>query len=291
MKVTVLVKVNQDSEAGVLPSKEVFAEMGKFNEALVKAGVLLAAEGLHPTSKGVRVRCTGKDRMVIDGPFAETKELLAGFWLWQVKSVDDAIEWVKRSPMQEGEIKIRPVFEFADFGAALTPEIRQQNERLRAESESFRLDPPRFENGRELLIAGINVRYTFETRVQIPAQWERFAPLLGKVPGQIGKTAYGVCWNYQPGRGFDYLCGVEVSSAAGLPADFSHVRLPAQRYAVFIHSKHVSLIPNTLDAIWRKWLPNSGYQAAETPSFERYSEDYNAQTGMGGTEIWVPIKK
>ena len=134
MRFMVLVKANRESEAGVMPSEELLTKMGKFNEALVNAGVMLAGEGLHPSSKGVRVKFSGDKRIVTDGPFAETKELLAGFWLWQVASKEEAIEWVKRCPMQEGdEIEIRQVFEAEDFGAEFTPELREQEDRLRAQ--------------------------------------------------------------------------------------------------------------------------------------------------------------
>lgn len=135
MKVLVIVKGNKDSEAGVMPSEQVLTDMGQFNEELVKAGVMLAGEGLHPTSKGKRVRFSGTKRTVIDGPFAETKELVAGFWLWQVRSMEEAIEWIKRSPFQEGEIELRPVFEAEDFGTEFTPELRAQEERHRAQAE------------------------------------------------------------------------------------------------------------------------------------------------------------
>ncbi|MBD2114285.1 MULTISPECIES: YciI family protein [Cyanophyceae] len=135
MKVMVLVKANADSEAGVMPSEALLAEMGQFNEELANAGVMLAGEGLHPSSKGVRVACSGKTRTVIDGPFAETKELLAGFWIWQVQSMAEAIDWVKRSPFQNDEIEIRPIFEADDFGEAFTPELREQEDRIRAELE------------------------------------------------------------------------------------------------------------------------------------------------------------
>jgi hypothetical protein len=134
MRVMVIVKANKDSEAGVLPSKELLTEMGKFNEGLVKAGVMLAAEGLHPSSKGKRVRFSGNQRTVIDGPFAETKELVAGFWLWRVKSMEEAIEWLKRAPFGGGvEIEVRQVFEAEDFGPEFTPELREQEQRLRAQ--------------------------------------------------------------------------------------------------------------------------------------------------------------
>src|SRR6266498_4154062 len=136
MRCMVLVKADKASEAGVLPDQKILTEMGKFNEELSKAGVLLAAEGLQPSSKGARVKFSGSKRTVIDGPFAETKELIAGFWLWQVKSKEEAIEWVKRCPNptgEEAEVEIRQVFEAEDFGAEFTPELREQEERLRAQ--------------------------------------------------------------------------------------------------------------------------------------------------------------
>ena len=137
MRVMVLVKADENSEGGVMPSEQLLTDMTKFNEELVKAGVMLAGEGLHPTSKGKRVRFEGTKRTVIDGPFAETKELLAGFWLWQVKSIDEAVEWLKRAPFDGGtEIEIRPVFESEDFGAELTPELREREEQIRAEIEA-----------------------------------------------------------------------------------------------------------------------------------------------------------
>ncbi len=137
MRFMILVKANKDSEAGVLPDEKALSAMGKFNEELAKAGVLLAAEGLQASSKGARVRFSGSKRTVIDGPFAETKELIAGFWLWQVKSKEEAIEWLKRAPFEDGfEVEIRQVFEADDFGAALKPEFKRQEERLRAKLAS-----------------------------------------------------------------------------------------------------------------------------------------------------------
>ncbi|HVG35581.1 MAG TPA: YciI family protein [Pyrinomonadaceae bacterium] len=134
MRFMIIVKANKDSEAGVLPDQNILAEMGKFNEELVKAGVMLAGEGLQPSSKGARVKFEGSKRTVIDGPFSETKELVAGFWLWQVKSKEEAIEWLKRAPFDGGtEVEIRQVFEAEDFGDNLTPELREQEERLRAQ--------------------------------------------------------------------------------------------------------------------------------------------------------------
>ena len=137
MRVMVIIKANKDTEAGVMPSEQLLTEMGNFNEELVKAGVMLAGEGLHPSSKGARVRFSGTTRSVIDGPFAETKELIAGFWLWQVKSMDEALEWVKRCPNPTGtdsEVEVRPVFEAEDFGAEFTPELREQEKRLWAQA-------------------------------------------------------------------------------------------------------------------------------------------------------------
>jgi hypothetical protein len=135
MRVMVFVKATEESEAGILPSEELLTAMGAYNEELVKSGILLAGEGLHPSSKGVRVSFTGGKATVVDGPFAETKELVAGFWLWQVKSMDEAIEWVKRCPVGDGgEIEIRPVLEEDDFGEAFTPELREKERQLRAQS-------------------------------------------------------------------------------------------------------------------------------------------------------------
>jgi hypothetical protein len=141
MRVMVLIKATEESEAGIMPSQELLTQMGNFNEELVKAGVMLAGDGLHPSSKGVRVAFSGSERKLIDGPFAETKELLAGYWMWQVKSLDEAIEWVKRIPNPDGtdgEVEIRPVFEPEDFGDSFTPELREQEARLREQAEANR---------------------------------------------------------------------------------------------------------------------------------------------------------
>ena len=144
MRVMVIVKANQDSEAGVMPKRELLEAMGKFNEELVKAGVMLAADGLHPSSKGKRVRFEGTKRIVIDGPFTETKELICGFWLWRVKSMQEAVDWLKRAPFDGGtEIEIRPVFEAEDFDEELTPELREREARLRAEVEKLVKNPKR----------------------------------------------------------------------------------------------------------------------------------------------------
>jgi hypothetical protein len=141
MRVMVLVKADKDSEASVMPDTQLLADMGKYNEELVKAGIMLGGEGLHPSSKGKRVRFAGTKRTVVDGPFAEAKELIAGYWLWQVKSMDEAVEWVKRCPNPmngESEIEIRQVFENEEFGAAMTPELLEQDARIRAEAAKLR---------------------------------------------------------------------------------------------------------------------------------------------------------
>jgi hypothetical protein len=139
MRVMAIIKATKNSEAGIMPSEALLTEMGKFNEELVKAGVMLAGDGLHPSSKAKRVRFSGGKKTVVDGPFAETKELIAGFWIWQVKSIDEAVEWARRCPDpmpgEEAEIELRPVFDIEDFGSELTPELRAQEERLRSEVE------------------------------------------------------------------------------------------------------------------------------------------------------------
>jgi hypothetical protein len=146
MRFMILIKANKDTEAGVMPSEELLAAMGKYNEELVKAGIMLAGEGLQPSAKGARVKFSGDKRTVIDGPFAKTKELIAGFWIWQVKSKEEAIEWVKRCPNptgDEAEIEIRQVFEAEDFGAEFTPELREQEDRVRAQAEQLAKKPKR----------------------------------------------------------------------------------------------------------------------------------------------------
>jgi AraC family transcriptional regulator len=161
------------------------------------------------------------------------------------------------------------------------------------QSLTTELESPRIENGRALLIAGLHHHYTGETMKDLPAQWQRFAPHIGKTRGQIGRTAYGICWQPWEGSGIEYLTGVEVSGFVGLPGEFTVISISEQRYAIFPHHAHVSKLYETYDAISR-WLPESGYQHsddAETPAFfERYTEEFNPQTGMGGMEVWVPIE-
>ena len=291
MKVMVIVKATKESEAGVLPDEKLLTEMGQFNEALVKAGVLLSGEGLHPSAKGIRVRFSGANRSVIDGPFAETHELVAGFWMWRVKSMAEAIDWVKRCPnpmLSDSEIEIRPVYEADDFGDALSPELREKEAAVRALAVG--LSEPRFETRPELVIAGLNQTYSMETRDQIPAQWGRLCPHIGHVPGQVGHASFGVSWNFQADCQFDYLCGVEVLKPDRLPGDFTSVQIPAGRYAVFSHHEHFSSIPRTIELIWHQWLPDSALKAAKTPSFERYTDEFDPQAGKGGIEIWIPLQ-
>ena len=153
------------------------------------------------------------------------------------------------------------------------------------------LAPPRFESGRALLIAGLGERYSGDSSKAIPALWQRFGPHIGTIPGQLGGgTTYGVCCNADDEGNFDYIAGVEVSDFSGLPAEFARLRIPPQRYAVFSHREHISTIRRTVHTIWSKWLPESGHQAADAPNFERYGEEFNGRTGMGGLEIWIPVK-
>jgi AraC family transcriptional regulator len=157
------------------------------------------------------------------------------------------------------------------------------------ETSSVALQNPRMEGGRALLIAGLEERYAFGSLAAIPALWQRFGEHLGHVPGQMDRTAYGVCHNTDD-SGFDYIAGVEVADFSSLPKYFARLRVPAQRYAVFTHSEHVSAVRGTFMAIFNEWLPKSGQQSADAPVFERYGERFDARTGTGGFEIWVPIK-
>ena len=291
MRFMIIIKASKDSEAGVMPSAELLTEMGKFNEELIKAGVMLAGDGLQASSKGARVKFSGAKRTVIDGPFAETKELIAGYWMWKVNSKQEAIDWLKRCPNphhEECEVEIRQVFEAADFGAEFTPEMREQEAGQRA--EVLGLNRPRFEDGRPMRIAGLSQTYSMKNRTDIPKQWQRFMPHIGKIAGQVDGNAYGVVWNDKIGFNFDYLTGVEVRAGGTLPNGFTTLDLQPQRYAVFTHSGHISNIANTIDTIWSKWAPTSGLQAARAPCFERYTLEFDPMKGVGGTEIWVPVQ-
>ena len=153
-----------------------------------------------------------------------------------------------------------------------------------------KLDPPRFETGRTLLVAGLGDRFTFEANQGIPLLWQRFVPYMGNIPGQVGRMTYGVCCNSDGAGNFEYIAGVEVSSFDELPPEFRRVRIPAQRYLVFTHRDHISAIRGTWYTIWNKWLPESGHAVADAPDFERYDERFNPQSGTGEVEIWLPLK-
>jgi len=150
--------------------------------------------------------------------------------------------------------------------------------------------PVRFENGKVLLVAGIASHYTCDTSAGIPSQWQRFLPHIGNVPGQIGKTAFGVRYNSDDEGNFDYLCGVEVSDFSRLPTDLAAIRIAALKYAVFSHRDHISTIRSTWKRIWNKWLPESGHDVIDAPDFERYGEEFDPMTGNGGLELWVPVR-
>jgi predicted transcriptional regulator YdeE len=287
----VMVKATKASEAGQLPSPELLAAMGKYNQELAQAGILLAADGLKASSRGARVRFSGESRVVSDGPFAETKELVAGFWMWKVNSLAEAIDWVKRCPNpmpEDSDIEIRPVFEAEDFGDAFTSELREQEAAVRA--QVLGLPTPKFQKGPDLLVAGLNASYDKDTRAKIPQQWQRLAPYLGKVPGQVGEDAYGVCHASGPDCRFEYLAGVAVSSPERLPEGFTMFKVDARRYAVFTHPGHVSSLPATIDTIWAKWAPDCDLPVAHgAPCLERYTREFNPGTGLGGMEVWIPL--
>ena len=287
MKVMVIVKATARSEAGLMPDEKLLTEMGKFNQELAAAGIMLSGEGLQPSSKGVRVRFSGTNRTLSEGPFPATNELVAGFWMWRVQSMAEAIEWVKRCPnpmITDSDIEIRPIFESEDFGEALKPVVREQEVVSRA--KSLGLIGPRFENGKELLIGGLQQTYMFVSRSNIPSQWSRFASYLGRIPGQVGQVAYGVC-SEKVGGGFEYISGVELSKTDGLPAELTTLRMAPSRYAVFVHEGQVADIPKTMDTICKQWLPESGLKAAAAPCFEKYAEQFNP---MAGIEIWIPLQ-
>ena len=152
------------------------------------------------------------------------------------------------------------------------------------------MEAPQLVKGDVLLIAGLGTRYSCETSTGIPAQWQRFVPHLGSIPGQVGKKAYGVKCNFDEEGNFDYICGVEVADFSRVPAEWSRIRIPEQDYAVFRHRDHISTIRGTWATIWNKWLPESGREVADAPQFELYGEDFNSETGRGLVEIWVPLK-
>lgn len=290
MKVMVIIKSTASSERGDMPDEALLRDMGNYNEQLANAGIMLAGEGLHPSSKGVRVRFAGRNRDVVNGPFAETKELIAGFWIWRVKSMDEAVEWVKRCPnpmREESTVEIRQVFDAEDFGETFTPELREQESAVLAQNVG--LNKPVFADGPAMLIAGQNQRYNAQTRQNIPQQWDQFLTRAGKLQGQVGDMSYGVVWNSSGDCEFDYLVGVEVQPGTEIPADYACVTVPAGRFAVFTHSGPIASIGDTIDKIWSKWAPDAATKTSTSaPCFERYKSDFNPETGHG-LEIWVPL--
>jgi AraC family transcriptional regulator len=159
------------------------------------------------------------------------------------------------------------------------------------ETLRINLEPPRLENGKRLLIAGLGGRYSNEGSAGIPSQWQRFQPHIGQIPGQVGEIAYGVCCNSDDAGNFDYVCGVEVKDFSRLPTDWSRVRISEQTYVVFSQGDHISTIRSTWNTIWNKWLPDLGYEVVDVPDFERYPAEFNSAIGTGGFEIWIPIKR
>jgi len=290
MKVMVIVKATRASEAGEMPGSELLAAMGRFNEELAKAGILVDAAGLKPSSAGARVLFSGESRTVVDGPFIETNELIAGYWLWNVKSLTEAVDWVKKCPnpmTEDSDIEIRPLFGPEDFGESFTPELREQEAAVRA--RTLGLNPPTFRDGPTLSLAGVSRSYTRETRSGIPAQWEGFVARAGEISGGAS-TFYGVCWNSKPDCSFDYLTAVERPSGGALPPGVTSLTLAPSRYAVFDHTGHVSALPETIDTIWAKWAPGCGLSLADAPCFERYTPEYDGRTGTGGMEVWIPLR-
>lgn len=288
MKVMVFVKATASSEAGKMPDEALITAMMQYNQQLLDAGILLGGDGLHPSKNGARVRFSGDSRTVIQGPFPHTEEIVAGYWLWQVNSMEEAIEWVKRCPNpmpEDSEIEIRPIFGPEDFAEVMTPELQQREEQMRNQVP----EPDRWEKKPARLFAGIERHYTEQNRYQIPEQWQVFAPYIGHVPDQTGTDSFGICTGCSDG-GVDYMSAVEIRSADQLPDGLVSRTLPAAHYAVFIHREHVSRVGETLHAIGQKWLPASGLQADGSPWFERYTAAFDPETGLGGTEVWVPIK-
>jgi AraC family transcriptional regulator len=211
MKVLIIVKATKASEACEMPSTELLEAMGNYNQELVNAGIMLDGAGLTPSSQGARVRFSGVNRTVMNGPFAETKELIAGFWVWNVKSLQEAIDWVKKCPnpmLEDSDIEIRPYFESEDFGDSLTPELREQEAAIRA--STLGLTAPTFQSSEERQIAGINLTYSMDNRSGIPQQWAGFVSRSHELSAIDPEVMYGICWNSKPSHEFDYLTGAQV---------------------------------------------------------------------------------
>ncbi len=286
-----MVKATAESEAGVMPSEQLLTDMGNYNQQLIDAGIMQGGEGLRPSLDGVRIRFRESDRTVVNGPFSETRELIAGFWIWRVQSMDEAIAWVKRCPNpMEGEswIEIRTIFEADDFGDAFTPAAREQEARQRG--VILGLAPLRLETRGPLPVVGLSGRFGSDAFEDLSELWQRFAPQIGQVPGQVGTTAYGVSWNFSTDGQFDHLAGVELAANSPLPAGLEQVTVPAGTFVVFPYPGHISALPATWRTIWSDWFPASGYQPTHGSCVEQYSSEFNPATGTGGIELWIPIQ-
>ncbi|VUD40422.1 hypothetical protein TDB9533_00209 [Thalassocella blandensis] len=298
MKVMVMVKASAASEAGAPPSEALAQAMIAYNEELVKAGILLGGDGLKPSEKGVRIHFSGSNRTVTEGPFAETRELIAGYWLWRVASMEEAIAWVKKCPNpmpDDSDIEIRPIIEYDDLGEAFTPELQEREAALLA--EAMGLPRPRFENFPAITITGIEREYSFSTRGNISLQWEEFISLKTSTATLQGESiCFGVCTSAKQ-DGFHYLSGVRTEentmqnppASFSSPTAFSSIALAARRYAVFEHKDHISTLCHTIDKIWSQWVLDCGLKIAQAPNFERYTEAFNPQTGLNGIEVWIPL--
>ncbi|HAN98683.1 MAG TPA: hypothetical protein DCQ98_15150 [Planctomycetaceae bacterium] len=290
MKVMVIVHATASSEAGEMPSAEMFEAMGRYNEQLIEAGIMVEGAGLKPSSAGARVRFAGTERLVTQGPFAETRELIAGYWLWQVDSLEQAIEWVKRCPNpmpEELEIEIRPLFAAEDFVSLMTPEQIEHEATLLA--KTLQLAPPRFERIDELRLVGLSQRHPIDDPLGIPGQWESFLPLVGRLGIGDPQVYYGACVACDGSTAFEYVAAVESDRESPLPAELTRVEVPARRYAIFDHHDHVSKLQETFERIWKRWLPESGFRAADAPVLERYGREFDPRTGMGGMEVLIPL--
>lgn len=291
MRVMVIVKATQSSEAGLMPSPELLTAMGQFNDELIKAGIMMDGGGLKPTTHGARVLFQGSTRTVTEGPFSNTSDQIAGYWIWKVQSMQEAIEWVKRCPNpmpEESMIEIRPYFEMEDFGDSMSDELKESEASF--EATKVGLEAPRFCIRPGSTMAGLSVQYTMENRVEIPKQWGQFvSQALASVP-HLCEVFYGVCYNGKADGSFDYFTGLELPENGSVPEGMHSLELVERRYAVFPHVQHVSQLAQTFDLIWNHWVPICGLKVAKAPCFERYAEEFNPETGMGGMEVWIPLE-
>ncbi len=290
MKVMVIVKASKSSEAGELPSTEMLAAMGEFNQKLVEAGVMVDGAGLRPSREGARVRFSGTERLVTDGPFAETKELIAGYWIWNVQSIEEAIEWVKQCPNpmpEESDIEIRRFYEVEDFGPAFTAELREKEAVQRA--VLLGLQAPNFCDVEEMIVVGMNQSYDMVSRSAIPQQWDRFNDRTKPLGISPSADYFGVSWKCDSQGNFEYLVGTKASEIREVPADFTSLTIPAGRYVVFEYVEHISKFPSFPQKVFKQWAPESGITIGPGPWLERYTPKFDPAVGVGGIELWIPI--